>query len=369
MMRVVFHTSPRFAVRRLSSPSRQKTLRKPNLPSRMVAGPAKPSRASIAAITPDCVPCPRCSRFTVPPPDFANSSNPDDSEPAIPRALVICSAFKFSNRPATMAAPNGPVTPGAWNPSFSDVSRAASPIRCSTSKPETKAVINSRPETSISSATASADGSNDAPGCTPTLGDTRLSISNECANTPFASAAIGACTLSDARMRNADLIQPRDRRQDRGGAVIDVIGDADRINARNFQRFGRRKRGKESLAVERMRGVRLVETTFEIAEDEIGRLELRRDLRERSRRVRDIHQVDVAGEKNFQDHADGNPLGGFQDTAGRGRIARAPSLRLDAGRSDYLVPLLGFRGDDFAKTSRRANKHHGPELQQNAPRP
>src|SRR5215471_14345713 len=115
----------------------------------------------------------------------------------------------------------------------------------------------------------------------------------------------GAC----ARMRNAELIQPRDRRQDRGGAVIDVIGDADRINARNFQRLGRRKRGKESLAVERVRGARLVETTLEIAEDEIGRLELRRDLRERSLRVRDIHQVDVAGEKNFQDHADGNPVG------------------------------------------------------------
>ena len=80
----------------------------------------------------------------------------------------------------------------------------------------------------------------------------------------------GAC----ARMRNAKLIQPRDRRQDRRCAVIDVIGDADRINARNFQRFGRRKRGKESLAVERVGGVRLVETTFEIAEDEISRLEL-----------------------------------------------------------------------------------------------
>jgi hypothetical protein len=130
----------------------------------------------------------------------------------------------------------------------------------------------------------------------------------------------GAC----ARMRNAELIQPRDRRQDRRCAVIDVIGDADRINARNFQRFGRRKRGKESLAVERMRGVRLVETTFEIAEDEIGRLELRRDLRERSRRVRDIHQVDVAGEKNFQDHADGNPVGWISRYGGtRANRARA----------------------------------------------
>ena len=45
--------------------------------------------------------------------------------------------------------------------------------------------------------TSKAGGSSDAPGCTPMLGDTRLSISNECANTPFASAAIGACTFSD----------------------------------------------------------------------------------------------------------------------------------------------------------------------------
>ena len=84
-----------------------------------------------------------------------------------------------------------------------------------------------------------------------------------------------------------------------------------------YERLGER-------AVERMRGVRLVETTFEIAEDEIGRLELRRDLRERSRRVRDIHQVDVAGEKNFQDHADGNPVGWISRYGGtRANRARA----------------------------------------------
>jgi hypothetical protein len=37
------------------------------------------------------------------------------------------------------------------------------------------------------------------------------------------------------------------------------------MNARGFQRFGRGKRGEESLAVKRVSGVWLVETTLEIA--------------------------------------------------------------------------------------------------------
>jgi hypothetical protein len=91
------------------------------------------------------------------------------------------------------------------------------------------------------------------------------------------------------------------------------------MNARDFQRFGRRERGEKSLPVKRMSGVRLVETTLEIAEDEIGRLELCGDLREWPRRVCDIHQVDVTGEKNFQAHAERILLCGFK-------------VRRDAGR-------------------------------------
>ena len=105
-------------------------------------------------------------------------------------------------------------------------------------------------------------------------------------------------------MRDAQLIEPRDRRQDRRGAVIDIVGDTDRSNACDFQRFGRRRRREKSFAIERMRGVRLVETTFEIAEDQIGRLEFGCDPRERAGGIGDIHQIDVTGEKNFQSHAD-----------------------------------------------------------------
>src|SRR5215470_14970532 len=48
-----------------------------------------------------------------PVPEWANSISPQDSEPAMPSALRIWSASRPMSLTQAMAAPNGPVVPGA----------------------------------------------------------------------------------------------------------------------------------------------------------------------------------------------------------------------------------------------------------------
>ena len=154
----------------------------------------KPASARLAASTPLSAARPRCSRFTIAPvPERANSSSPQDSEPAMPSALVIFAASNFNSRPTATAPPNGPVVPGAWKPRFSLLCLVARPMRIITSAPAITAAISSRPPMPRSCATASAGMNMVAPGCTPVLGQVRLSISKACASAPLASAAIGAC--------------------------------------------------------------------------------------------------------------------------------------------------------------------------------
>ncbi len=104
-------------------------------------------------------------------------------------------------RPHVIAAPNGPVVPGAWKPRISLLCLVARPIRIMTSAPATKAASSSRPPIPRSCATASPADSSVAPGCTPVLGQVRLSISKACASAPLASAAAGACTSAPAEPR------------------------------------------------------------------------------------------------------------------------------------------------------------------------
>ena len=128
-----------------------------------------------------------------PVPERANSRSPQDSEPAMPSALVIVAASNFNSRPTATAPPNGPVVPGAWKPRPSLLCLVARPMRIITSAPATTAAISSRPPMPRSCATASAGMHMVAPGCTPVFGQVRLSISKACASAPLASAAIGAC--------------------------------------------------------------------------------------------------------------------------------------------------------------------------------
>jgi hypothetical protein len=53
-------------------------------------------------------------RLTMPPwPDFTNASRPEQNEPPMPIAIVVCSAVSFMILLAATADPNTPVIPGA----------------------------------------------------------------------------------------------------------------------------------------------------------------------------------------------------------------------------------------------------------------
>ena len=64
-------------------------------------------------MTPPSAARPGCRRFTMPPPDFENSRMPEQSEPAMPSAFVMRSASRPISRPAVIAPPNVPKSPGA----------------------------------------------------------------------------------------------------------------------------------------------------------------------------------------------------------------------------------------------------------------
>src|SRR5262249_56208063 len=101
-------------------------------------------------------------------------------------------------------------------------------------------------------------------------------------------------TLAGARMRDAERMEARDRRNDVGVAVMDVIGDADRLDPAVLERRAADNRiGEEAFVADRMPR-RPRKATFEIAEHHVGLAQLRADACERPLRIRDIHQLDVA---------------------------------------------------------------------------
>src|SRR5215510_13546540 len=44
------------------------------------------------------------------------------------------------------------------------------------------------------------------------------------------------------------------------------------------------------------------------------------------------------------------------------RLEQAPSLRLDVGRPDYLGPLVGFGGDEFAEIGGRSRQRRTTQI-------
>ncbi len=100
-------------------------------------------------------------------------------------------------------------------------------------------------------------------------------------------------------MGNAEPVELHDRAGDRGRAVIDVVGEPDRGNPGDLECLpGNLRIGEKAFAFDRMGTRRLVETAFEIGEDQVGRAHLLTDPRKRHGRVRSIHQVHIAD----QDH-------------------------------------------------------------------
>ena len=107
-----------------------------------------------------------------------------------------------------------------------------------------------------------------------------------------------------AGVRDAELIEPGDRRGDRGLAVIDVVGDADRLQCRPMSRPRRRLPGRRrslhcranarrAACTGSIRGCRRRDPPREIR---------RATSDERHQRIGDVHQIDVAGQDQFGRH-------------------------------------------------------------------
>ena len=90
--------------------------------------------------------------------------------------------------------------------------------------------------------------------------------------------------------QDADLVEPRDRGRDIGGAIVHVVGDSDGVDAGELQRLtAHRGIGKESLVGVRMAGRRQMQATFHIAEHDVCRTELADNFPERFRGIGDVH--------------------------------------------------------------------------------
>ena len=115
--------------------------------------------------------------------------------------------------------------------------------------------------------------------------------------------ARGGAVDAGAGMRDADFVEPGDRRGNRRGTVIDVVGDADGLDAGRFQRLaGHRRVGKKALIVERMARGRRAQAAFEVREHDVRGAELVSHQRERDQRIGDVHQVHVAGQDHRRRH-------------------------------------------------------------------
>ena len=103
-------------------------------------------------------------------------------------------------------------------------------------------------------------------------------------------------------MENADPIEHGERRRDIIGTVIDVVGDTDRVKAREPQGLAANLRvGKKTLSVVRAPR-RQMQTAFQIAEHDIGGVQLGGNMAERNRRIGDVHQIDITRQSQFARH-------------------------------------------------------------------
>jgi len=85
-------------------------------------------------------------------------------------------------------------------------------------------------------------------------------------------------------MGNAERVELGDRAEDRGGAVIDVVGEADRVDPAEAKgRAGRRRIGKKTLGRNRVPLRRPIEAAFEIGEAQRRAGQRAGDARERDR--------------------------------------------------------------------------------------
>ena len=107
--------------------------------------------------------------------------------------------------------------------------------------------------------------------------------------------------LAGAGVEHAVFVEPRDRGEDVGFAVMHVVGDADGADAGGPERLTGARVGEEPFVAHGVPG-RNDETAFEIAEHHVGAAELIGDPGEGNAGVGDVHQVDVAGENHFRRH-------------------------------------------------------------------
>jgi hypothetical protein len=98
-------------------------------------------------------------------------------------------------------------------------------------------------------------------------------------------------------MGDPEPVEPLDRSEDRRRAVIDVVGEPDRRDPALAQgSAGQFGIGEKALLLDRVAGRRVIETAFEVGEDEVGFAHLRPDAGERHSRIIDVHQIHVADE-------------------------------------------------------------------------
>jgi hypothetical protein len=96
---------------------------------------------------------------------------------------------------------------------------------------------------------------------------------------------------------HAQFIEARDRCKNRCFAVIDVVGDADRVDSCEPERVAAYTRRRvKTFAVCRMSFRRSVEAALEVAENDIGGAQFCRDAVKGHGRIGDVHQIDVARE-------------------------------------------------------------------------
>src|SRR5579862_7353688 len=105
-------------------------------------------------------------------------------------------------------------------------------------------------------------------------------------------------------MGDAEPVELRDRAEDRRGAVIDIVGKADSRKPGELQRLAADGGvGEKTFLFDTMRSGRMIEQTFEIAENRVRFGKSLADPCERRGRIGDVHQVDVADQDQGRRHA------------------------------------------------------------------
>ena len=98
--------------------------------------------------------------------------------------------------------------------------------------------------------------------------------------TPLRSTITGAYAAArfdaGAGVRDAQLLQARNRRADRLGSVVHVVGVAHGVEAGQLERFAGRRRRVEAFVAERALARRSVEAAFQVGEPHVRLLERRR---------------------------------------------------------------------------------------------